>query len=206
MKALVLALDAADRARLGAVLLALGFEVGGAADAQAALAAASRSLPDLVLSVEPAAELLRPIPGRRVVCVLDCRAGAEALLALDRGADAVVARRASDALLRAVVRSLLRRGWGIRFDAGRRVVAFERGVVTLSPLEYALLARLARPPGELRERRALLTELWSARTAPASPKRALDAHAARLRCKLRPHGWTLTTVRGVGYRLEPLAA
>jgi two-component system response regulator ResD len=78
-----------------------------------------------------------------------------------------------------------------------------RGVrVTLSQKEYELLLRLADEPRRVFTKAELLRDVWhyqaSART------RTLDAHASRLRRKLRdadPATPFVENVWGVGYRL-----
>lgn len=73
--------------------------------------------------------------------------------------------------------------------AGRRVA--------MAPMEFTLLAYLARHRDRVVERAALLREVWGVR---ATRTRTLDVHVQRLRAKLAP-SVAIETVRGIGYRL-----
>jgi len=81
----------------------------------------------------------------------------------------------------------------------RRV--FQRdGAVELTRMEFDLLLHLARRPGQVLLRTALLSELWG--LPDGVETRTLDVHVRRLRRKLGPAAELITTVRGVGYRLD----
>ena len=72
--------------------------------------------------------------------------------------------------------------------------------LSLTPIEFSLLAALAARPGEVVERRALLRAAWPDEREP-DPE-WLKAHLARLRTKLEAAGAPVPeNVRGVGYRL-----
>ncbi len=79
------------------------------------------------------------------------------------------------------------------------------GELTLNPKEYDLLELLLSHPGHLFPREEIVERVWHQRYAPAS--RSLDVHIRRLRAKLERvgAGVELQTVRGVGYRLAPVA-
>ncbi|RGE18982.1 response regulator transcription factor [Leucobacter sp. wl10] len=70
--------------------------------------------------------------------------------------------------------------------------------VSLTPTESGLLAVLARRPGTTVPREDILEAVWG--EAYASQSRAFDVHLAQLRKKLP--AVTITTIRGVGFRLE----
>lgn len=61
---------------------------------------------------------------------------------------------------------------------------------------------LARRPGVVFPRRALLSELWGADTLV--PPRSIDALVMRLRRRLRTvsSGWEVATLRRIGYQLK----
>jgi len=86
-------------------------------------------------------------------------------------------------------------------DLARRRVTLAGEVVTLTPIEYRLLAVLARAPGRVFTHRALLREVWGPhRDEP----HLVRVHLANMRRKLerdtaRPR--YLLTEPGVGYRL-----
>ncbi len=86
-------------------------------------------------------------------------------------------------------------------EAGR--VATVRGVaVKLSHKEFALLALLASDPSRVFTRGELLRDIWD--WPPTMRTRTLDAHASRLRRKLRalsPSTPYVDNEWGVGYRL-----
>jgi DNA-binding winged helix-turn-helix (wHTH) protein len=84
--------------------------------------------------------------------------------------------------------------------AQRHVVAGGRNVA-LTRLEFDLLVHLALSERRVVGREELMATVWSGR-AEAAGDRTIDIHVARLRRKLDPHGLVLTTVRGVGFRLE----
>jgi two-component system, OmpR family, response regulator RegX3 len=76
--------------------------------------------------------------------------------------------------------------------AGREVV--------LTPKEFDLLALLAEDPGAVVSREEILDRVWDPNWW--GPTKTLDVHVGSLRRKLGDPRW-ITTVRGVGYRLEP---
>jgi DNA-binding response OmpR family regulator len=130
---------------------------------------------------------------------------------LARGADDYVAKPFSYAELVARIRAVLRRTDGrsdrgalrvgeLAIDPLTRRVSLAGEPVHLSNKEFSLLQKLASDPTRVFLKDDLLRELWGF-MAPAAT-RTLDAHACRLRRKLRgsPRPFVLT-VRGVGYRL-----
>ena len=77
-------------------------------------------------------------------------------------------------------------------------------VLSLTPLEFDLLACLARKPGQVFTREVLLQEVWGYRHA--ADTRLVNVHVQRLRAKVerdpeRPD--IVLTVRGVGYKAGP---
>ena len=82
----------------------------------------------------------------------------------------------------------------------RRVIA--RGTpVELTRLEFDLLLYLCSNPGKVHRRSALLAEVWG--VAGHLGSRTVDVHVRRLRDKI---GFDpITTVRGVGYLVDPAA-
>jgi two-component system KDP operon response regulator KdpE len=86
-------------------------------------------------------------------------------------------------------------------DLARRRVRLEGRGVALTPIEYKLIAALARAPGRVLTHRALLAEVWGphrdephlVRVHMANLRRKLEIDAARPRY--------LLTEPGVGYRL-----
>lgn len=85
---------------------------------------------------------------------------------------------------------------GIDVEA-RRVRAGEREVA-LTPNEFGILFSLARRAGQIVSRQQVLDDVWG--DAYATSSRSFDVHLGQVRQKLPEV--TITTVRGVGYRLE----
>jgi len=70
----------------------------------------------------------------------------------------------------------------------------------LTPSEHAVLAALAARPGSAITRRALMQAALD--PDRCATERALDVHVSRLRKKLGERGVKITTVWGIGYRLD----
>jgi len=81
-----------------------------------------------------------------------------------------------------------------------RIVQLHGEPVELTRLEYDLLLFLCRHPHQVHDRPALMTEVWGLPEHPHS--RTVDVHVRRLRRKLGPELPLITTVRGVGYRID----
>ncbi len=209
-------------------LLARHYEVDTAADGTAALAAAARHPPDLVILDLGLPDLdgIEVIEGLRgwtkvPIIVLSGRADPEGKVqALDRGADDYVTKPFHMDELFARVRSALRRSAGgseaAEFTLGDYVIdlaartvkpaagASGRSRVKLTPTEWGVLEILLRNAGRLVPARQLLGEVWG-------PKYRQETHylrfyLARLRRKLEPdpaHPRYLITEPGMGYRYEP---
>jgi DNA-binding response OmpR family regulator len=91
-------------------------------------------------------------------------------------------------------------------DTAARIVTVAGSEISLRPREFDLLERLAREPGTVLRREQLIDEVWDENWWGST--RTLDVHVNSLRRKLgdRPGlPSRITTVRGVGYRLEPTA-
>ena len=88
----------------------------------------------------------------------------------------------------------------LRVDFAARRVAVDGAPVDLTRVEFDLLAALAR------RRNAAVSRAWLADhvldPARDGDERSLDVHVSRLRRKLGDAGRQITTVWGVGYRLE----
>jgi DNA-binding response OmpR family regulator len=92
---------------------------------------------------------------------------------------------------------------GLALDEGRRTLRIDGEPVEVTALEFNLLARLAREPGIVVPRPAILEAVWG--PGYESDDHLVDVHVANLRRKLgddpaRPR--FVETVRGVGYRLR----
>jgi two-component system KDP operon response regulator KdpE len=136
--------------------------------------------------------------------------------ALDAGADDYVTKPFSMGELLARLRAALRHRHRVpgadegvvacgdlRVDLARRVVTLRGEEVRLTPIEYKLLATLARQAGRVLTHEQLLREVWG--PGHASERHYLRVYMAQLRHKLeddpaRPRH--LLTETGVGYRLK----
>lgn len=88
---------------------------------------------------------------------------------------------------------------GLQLDFGLRQLTIDGAVVHLTPIEFDLLAVLARRAGTAVSREVIQDEIWG--DAFLTKSKALDVHLHQLRMKLgKP---VITTIRGFGYRLEP---
>jgi DNA-binding response OmpR family regulator len=146
------------------------------------------------------------------VIVLSDDTGQLALLrAFEAGCDDFVAADCPYIELRARLRALLcrltlRRGGPRRIgalviDPHERSVRYGGRRLELPQLEFALLHYLAADPTRVAPKQELLREVWGYHSLGKT--RTLDAHACRLRKRLRAAGadGLVVNVRGVGYRL-----
>jgi DNA-binding response OmpR family regulator len=143
------------------------------------------------------------------------------VVGLELGADDYVVKPFSVRELAARVRILLRRSAevaalrarlseveptagpaSLSIDMQRRKAAFREIELSLRPREFDLLALLARHPGQVFSRDALLRQVWG-QPEHLDP-RTVDVHVRRLRAKLSaidPATELIQTEWGVGYRL-----
>jgi DNA-binding response OmpR family regulator len=207
-----------------------GYDVNAVGDGQAALVAARRYLPDLILL-----DIMLPILDGFDVCrilrqemsvpilMLTARDGEiDRVLGLEMGADDYLAKPFSMRELLARVKALLRRvrldrarpeislGGGERLefddlaiDLQRREIVFHTEPLALKPKEFDLLLFLARNQGQALSREMILDRVWGWDFDGGS--RTVDVHMRWLREKIEadPAKPTrIVTVRGVGYRFE----
>jgi two-component system KDP operon response regulator KdpE len=215
--------EPAIRAVLRVLLEAQGYRCAEADTALRAEIEARSHKPDLLLIDLglPDADGLKVI--RRVrawsqvpIVVLSARTMEEQkIAALDAGADDYVTKPFSAPELLARLRAALRRDVrgaapaavlqfsALRVDLARREAHGADGEVHLTPLEYRVLASLARHLGSIVMQRQLIREVWG-------PERQDDSRSLRvciknLRAKLEPDPRQpryLITETGLGYRLR----
>jgi DNA-binding response OmpR family regulator len=136
------------------------------------------------------------------------------ILGLELGADDYIVKPFSPKEVVARVRAVLRRARAtdgaapivsgrLTIDLGRHAVAVAGTVVELTPKEFDLLRALAEARGRVLSREFLLDRVWGYAAAGEIESRTVDVHVRRLRVKLGDEGLRITTVKGVGYRLEP---
>ncbi len=90
----------------------------------------------------------------------------------------------------------------LRVDLGGRRVWVDNREIDLTSTEFDLLKTLAAHRGMVLSREQLLEQVWGQNFF--GEIRVVDVHLGHVRQKLGPHHG-ITTVRGVGYRFEPLA-
>ncbi len=201
-----------------------GWSVSSAGDGLAALDAVRDGQPDVVvldvmLPGIDGIEVCRRLRAFSSAYVLMLTARSEevdTIVGLTVGADDYLVKPFSPRELVARIKALLRRPRtagparaagappaGLEVDEARRLVRVDGTVAELTALEFNLLAALARSPGVVISRQALLEEVWG--SALAGDDHLVDVHIANLRRKLGddPAGPRFVeTVRGVGYRLR----
>jgi DNA-binding response OmpR family regulator len=132
------------------------------------------------------------------------------VLGLELGGDDYVTKPFSPAELVARVKAVLRRVDGsataevvqagaVTIDVGRREVLVDDAPVELTTKEFDLLRFLAERPGLALSRQQILDGVWGFDWF--GDARTVDVHIAQVRKKVGEHV-VITTVRGVGYRLE----
>jgi DNA-binding response OmpR family regulator len=198
-----------------------GYAVIAAHDGREALSLAERHDPDLVvldlmLPELDGREVTRELRRRGDVPILMLTARGDDLdriIGLEMGADDYLVKPFNPRELVARVRAILRRTDGkvsagrpievgtLRVDPRRHEAYVAARRLELRPREFDLLAAMARDPGVVFTRDALLESVWG--TDFPGETRTVDVHIGTVRAKLSPDGPVIETVRGVGYRLVP---
>ena len=208
--------DAPVRRMLDRSLRAEGFDVEAVGDGGAALAAAERTAPDLVVLdvAMPGVDGLavaRRLRARGLtgsILMLTARdAVPDRVAGLEAGADDYLVKPFALEELVARLRALARRGraGGERLAHGDLVLDLSERVaeragrrVELTGREAMLLELLMRSPRVVLSRDAALAAIWDEAAVP----NVVDRYVARLRSKLgEPE--PIHTVRGLGYVLRP---
>ena len=200
-----------------------GFRVTGCGDGREGLVAFAKEQFDLVLldvmlpgldGFEVCREIRRS--HRTPIVMLTARSDTvDVVVGLELGADDYVSKPFQPAELVARMRAVLRRVQTLEGDGVRRVgdvmidePAFRATLagseLSLTATEFRLLSVFARRPGQVFTREMLLELVWGYEFLGDS--RLVNVAVQRLRAKVEAdpsHPVLITTVRGVGYRLEP---
>ncbi|HEU4324203.1 MAG TPA: response regulator transcription factor [Roseiflexaceae bacterium] len=201
-----------------------GYQALVAHDGPTALMLAAQSPPDLVILdwMLPGLDGLtvcRRLRERSIVPIIMLTARAEEadrVVGLEVGADDYLTKPFSLRELMARVRAILRRVeleraaddqdlrpitlGRLLVDPLARRVEVDGAQIDLTVKEYDLLLLLARNSGRSFSRSYLLDHIWGSNYEGGD--RTVDTHIVRLRRKLGPVGDQISTVWGVGYRLE----
>lgn len=212
------------RETLSYLLAREGFEVLTAADGASGLATFDRHgadivLLDLMMPGLSGTEVCRQLRQRSAVPIIMVTARDEEIdkvVGLELGADDYVTKPFGGRELVARIRAVLRRGvaevdllpdvleaGGVRMDVERHEVTVDGATVQLALKEFELLEILIRNAGRVMTRGQLIDRVWGADYV--GDTKTLDVHVKRLRAKIEPdpsEPVRLTTVRGLGYRLE----
>lgn len=195
-----------------------GFRVVTASTGEAGLAAVARQRPRLVvldvgLPDVDGLEVCRRLRQTSQVPVifLTARDGeVDRILGLELGADDYLTKPFSPGELVARVKAVLRRvdgaptpevvqAGGVTIDVGRREVRVDSEPVAFTTKEFDLLRFLAERPGLALTRQQILDGVWGYDWY--GDVRTVDVHIAQVRKKVGD-AVPITTVRGVGYRLD----
>jgi two-component system response regulator MprA len=203
------------RRMLQRTLLAEGFEVALAADGGAALVAAERSAPDVIVL-----DVAMPLLDGLAVCrrlrskglptpilMLTARdAVADRVAGLEAGADDYLVKPFAVQELIARIRALTRRGAepgpllsyaDLTLDSDTRVATRAGRSIELTGREAALLELLLRAPGRTVTRERAIDQIWDGAAEP----NVVDRYVTRLRRKLA-EPQLIRTVRGAGFALR----
>jgi len=201
-----------------------GFRCRTAGTGAEALTRVRAAVPDLVvldlmlpeMSGLEVCRRLRGDPATAAVPIIMLTAKADEvdrIVGLELGADDYVAKPFSPKELVARVRAVLRRArpgeagrplsaGRVSLDAARHVVTVDGRPVELTPKEFDLLHALLEAAGRVLSREHLLNRVWGYSRADEIESRTVDVHIRRLRAKLGAEERRITTIKGVGYRLE----
>lgn len=214
--------DLALAEMLGIVLRGEGFEPVFCADGIEAITIFRESRPDIVLldlmlpgrdGIE-VCRAIRAESGTPIVMLTAKSDTVDIVVGLESGADDYIVKPFKPKELVARIRARMRRTdsathselliGDLVIDVTGHTVRRGEQQLSLTPLEFDLLVCLARKPGQVFTREALLEEVWGYRHS--ADTRLVNVHVQRLRSKVehdpeRPD--VVLTVRGVGYKAGP---
>jgi two-component system response regulator BaeR len=169
---------------------------------------------DLMLPGMDGLEVCKAIRAKSQVPVIMVTALVEEidrLLGLELGADDYICKPFSPREVVARVKAVLRRASalgsntppaGLLIDEERHLASVNNRQLKLSPVEFALLSRLAAQPGRVFSRDQLMSVIYTDYRIVSD--RTVDTHVKNLRRKLEESGASadlIESIYGVGYRL-----
>lgn len=217
--------DAHIREVIAFALRRAGFEVATANDGAAALERIEREAPELLIldilmpeldGLEVCRALRAGPPSTRHLPILFLSSKddeVDRIVGLELGADDYIGKPFSPRELVARVKAQFRRldklddeveeavvVGPLTIDAATHTVILGGRTIDLTRTEFRLLLTLARQPGRVLAREALMNGAYSGHRVVSD--RTIDSHMRRLRTKLRMRGLDpIHTVHGVGFRL-----
>ena len=214
--------DIALSEMLGIVLRGEGFDPVFCSNGSDALRVFRESRPDIVLldlmlpgkDGVDVCRLIRAESGTPIVMLTAKSDTVDVVVGLEAGADDYIVKPFKPKELVARIRARVRRNeepavaglqiGDLKIDVTGHSVRRGEESLSLTPLEFDLLLCLARKPGQVFTREALLEEVWGYRHS--ADTRLVNVHVQRLRAKIehdpeRPE--IVLTVRGVGYKAGP---
>lgn len=199
-----------------------GFEATGYPDGAAFFAALKQKMPSLVildvmLPNEDGISILKKLraaPNTEHLPVILATARSseyDKVKGLDLGADDYLVKPFGMMEMVSRVKAVLRRTQNsqdaeiltcgmIRMDSSSHTVAVDGQSIDLTLKEYELLHAFMKRPGMVYTRDQLLNEIWGMEYDGET--RTVDVHIRTLRSKLGKAGGCISTVRGIGYRME----
>src|SRR5712691_3357822 len=198
-----------------------GYKMTTATDGVEALAAFERELPDLILLdlVMPrcdgleVCQQIREFSATPIIVLSIKGSEADIVSVLDLGADDYLVKPFRLAELLARVRAVLRRGsktlatrvtcGDLEIDTDMHRTTVAGRMVTLTPIEYAVLEELAKNVGRVLTTHLLLQRVWGPQYSDATDY--VKGVVRRLRVKLEPdpaHPCYIITEPHLGYRLS----
>ena len=206
-------------AMLRLVLGEAGYDVVSCADGAAAPGVFAESNPDLVLldvmlpgmtGIE-VCQAIRRTSGTPIIMLTALESSEHIVAGLEAGADDYLAKPFENTVLIARIRARLRplsAAPSAQIAIGDLIIdvdaheVLRAGVaISLTPLEFSLLAALAAKPTQVFTRDMLLEEVWGYQYK--ADTRLVNVHVQRLRSKVEhdpDDPQIVTTVRGIGYR------
>lgn len=170
---------------------------------------------DIMLPEKDGWEICREIRKHRDTPILMVTAKRETdqrIKGLEIGADDYITKPFDPLELAARVKALLRRArmtssnlvqfGDTTIDANSYTVSIENETIKLPPKEFELLFQLASYPAQIFTRTQLIERIWGLDFA--GDERTVDVHIKRLRKRFdtQTNAFQITTVRGIGYRLD----
>ena len=202
-----------------------GFVTVASRDGEAALAAARKELPDLILldimlPGMDGLEVCKSLKGDRktaripVIMLTAKSQESDKIVGLELGADDYVTKPFSPRELIARIKAVIRRGkaaaepkelfsaGGLAVDYAKISVSVKGKPVELTSKEFELLKALIAAKGRVLSRDYLLNAVWGIDGSLEIETRTVDVHIKSLREKLGRQSSHIITVEGVGYRFE----